>query len=120
MCRTIAASKTHQILVRASSGIALWYIATEPCLEAVVKVHHIRFVVAGLLVGVIALHGSRGKSETLTLDRVPNGPVRAARSAKVAETYGRVPLSFEANRGQTDRRVSFLSRKRVHPLPDRY
>src|SRR6267378_6472265 len=30
--------------------------------------------------------------------------------AKVAESYARLPLSFEANHGQTDRRVKFLSR----------
>src|SRR5437879_2744049 len=30
--------------------------------------------------------------------------------AQLAETYGKVPLSFEANRGQTDPRVKFLSR----------
>jgi hypothetical protein len=30
--------------------------------------------------------------------------------AKVAESYGKLPLSFEANHGQTDGRVKFLSR----------
>src|SRR5438034_4155109 len=30
--------------------------------------------------------------------------------AQLAEIYGKVPLSFEANRGQTDPRVKFLSR----------
>src|SRR5947207_133514 len=30
--------------------------------------------------------------------------------AQLAEAYGKVPLSFEANRGQTDPRVKFLSR----------
>jgi hypothetical protein len=33
-----------------------------------------------------------------------------AMQAKVAESYGRLPLSFEANHGQTDGRVKFLSR----------
>src|SRR3989442_1603981 len=28
----------------------------------------------------------------------------------VSQAYGQLPLSFEANRGQTDRRVKFLSR----------
>jgi hypothetical protein len=31
-------------------------------------------------------------------------------TAQLAEAYGRVPLSFEANQGQTDARVDFLSR----------
>ncbi len=33
-----------------------------------------------------------------------------AMQAKVAENYGKLPLSFEANHGQTDGRVRFLSR----------
>lgn len=41
----------------------------------------------------------------------PNPDVLAARSrAQLMEAYGRLPLSFEANQGQTDRRVKFLSR----------
>jgi hypothetical protein len=34
----------------------------------------------------------------------------AATSAKVSETYGKLPLSFEANDGQADKAVRFLSR----------
>jgi hypothetical protein len=30
--------------------------------------------------------------------------------------YGRLPLSFEANRGQTDPQVKFVSRGRGYPL----
>jgi hypothetical protein len=33
-----------------------------------------------------------------------------ATRARVTEAYGKLPLSFEANRGQTDNRVKFLSR----------
>src|SRR6266480_1633538 len=33
-----------------------------------------------------------------------------ATQARLADSYGKVPLSFEANRGQTDPRVKFLSR----------
>src|SRR5260370_2235082 len=33
-----------------------------------------------------------------------------AMQAKVAESYGKLPLSFEANHGQTDGRGKFLSR----------
>src|SRR5260221_589057 len=35
-----------------------------------------------------------------------------ATRARVGEAYGKLSLSFEANRGQTDSRVSFLSRGR--------
>ena len=34
----------------------------------------------------------------------------AANKPQVVENYGKLPLSFEANRGQTDSRVDFLSR----------
>jgi hypothetical protein len=33
----------------------------------------------------------------------------AAKKAQVAQNYGRIPLSFEANRGQADKTVKFLS-----------
>src|ERR1700683_490992 len=33
-----------------------------------------------------------------------------AAQAKIPEDYGKLPLSFEANRGQTDPKVKFLSR----------
>ena len=32
-----------------------------------------------------------------------------ARKPRVRETYGKLPLSFEVNQGQTDRWVNFLS-----------
>jgi len=43
-----------------------------------------------------------------------NQPATAASATvnetKLADAYGKLPLSFEANQGQTDRRVKFLSR----------
>lgn len=42
-------------------------------------------------------------------------PVSAARS-HVAETYGKLPLTFEANQGQSDKQVKFLSRGRGYTL----
>jgi hypothetical protein len=39
----------------------------------------------------------------------PSAPDEAAR-ARVNAAYGKLPISFEANRGQTDARVDFLSR----------
>ena len=38
------------------------------------------------------------------------GRAEAGAQLSLSETYGRLPLSFEANRGQTDPRVSFLAR----------
>src|SRR5260221_1693331 len=37
-------------------------------------------------------------------------PVTAATDARVSESYGKLPLHFEPNRGQTDKDVRFLSR----------
>src|SRR2546423_4967455 len=40
----------------------------------------------------------------------PAGQPDAATQARVGAAYGRLPLSFEANRGQTDASVDFLAR----------
>ena len=47
-----------------------------------------------------------------TLAHRPNSPPTIAKANKLqlAEAYGKLPLSFEANEGQTDSRVDFLSR----------
>src|SRR3979409_1657147 len=37
-------------------------------------------------------------------------PAAAATDAHMSESYGKLPLHFEANRGQTDKDVRFLSR----------
>lgn len=45
------------------------------------------------------------------LGAVPNlDRSQAVTKARVAVSYGKVPLSLEANQGQTDTRVKFLSR----------
>src|SRR5882672_2780522 len=43
-------------------------------------------------------------------------PAIAATEARVSESYGKLPLQFEANRGQTDKDVRFLSRGAGHAL----
>jgi len=43
-----------------------------------------------------------------------NAPPQA--KAEIQEAYGKLPLSFEANRGQTDSRVKFLNRGRGYTL----
>ena len=40
-------------------------------------------------------------------------PSAEATQARLAESYGNIPLRFEANRGQTDSQVKFLSFGRV-------
>jgi hypothetical protein len=43
----------------------------------------------------------------------PKSPIQ---NPKLVESYGRLPLSFEANRGQTDGQVKFLSRGRGYTM----
>ncbi len=45
-------------------------------------------------------------AQAQTRARAPNSPQALAMS----RSYGKLPLSFEANRGQTDARVQFLAR----------
>ena len=47
-----------------------------------------------------------------TLAHRPNSPATTVKVNKpqVAENYGKLPLSFEANQGQSDSRVDFLAR----------
>jgi hypothetical protein len=46
--------------------------------------------------------------------KIPEAPSTA--KARLQEAYGKLPLSFEANRGQTDPQVRFLSRAGGHTL----
>ena len=66
---------------------------------------------AGILSGGGATHAA-GRAGTLLGRPVGARPAAppAADSAKLAAAYGRLPLQFEPNRGQTDARVKFLSR----------
>ena len=52
--------------------------------------------------------------DRLCLSSLPAGtsttPADAATQARLSAAYGQLPLSFEANQGQTDSRVNFLSR----------
>jgi hypothetical protein len=43
-------------------------------------------------------------------------PAAAATDARMSESYGKLPLQFEANRGQTHKDVSFLSRGQGYSL----
>jgi hypothetical protein len=65
-------------------------------------------------------HPSLSNQSGLSSPRVnPAGePLRSPEAAKprLASEYGRLPLSFEANRGQTDGRVKFLSRGHGYSL----
>ena len=43
-------------------------------------------------------------------------PAGAVTDARLSQSYGKLPLQFEANRGQTDKAVRFLSRGRGYSL----
>ena len=80
-------------------------------------------IAAGFGVALMALwtaSGSRtvrGNPRTAAVARSHASPAleRASRM-KAAETYGRLPLTFEANRGQTDSRVKYMSRGQGYTL----
>ena len=58
----------------------------------------------------------QGSTATPSRPEQALGDARTAGAAHVAASYGRLPLSFEANQGQTDGRVKFLSRGRGYAL----
>lgn len=56
-----------------------------------------------------AAHGG-GEVKTRTQGRAATAEPDEAGRARVMEAYGRLPISFEANQGQTAAQVKFLSR----------
>ncbi|TAL47080.1 MAG: hypothetical protein EPN89_09370 [Methylovulum sp.] len=51
-----------------------------------------------------------------TVNPDPLAKPDAAAQARLVETYGKLPLSFEANQGQTDKTAQFLSRGQGYGL----
>ncbi|MBV8054982.1 MAG: hypothetical protein JO071_07055, partial [Deltaproteobacteria bacterium] len=51
-----------------------------------------------------------------TVTAASSTDVAAAQRARILASYGKLPLSFEANRGQSDRQVKFLSRGNGYAL----
>ena len=88
-----------------------------------------RFVVCGeLLIAVLAVawsgtgHANLVFSDDIT-DSEPtvttstsSSPHSQSSEAKIVQDYGKLPLHFEANQGQTDDQVKFLSRGRSYSL----
>ncbi len=56
---------------------------------------------------VQSMHGQAGPS---TPTREAIHPVKAATRGVLASQYGKLPLRFEPNQGQSDKRVDLLSR----------
>ena len=59
--------------------------------------------IAGLVAAILLTADSAGPAS-------PSPKTSPAAKRQIAETYGKLPLSFEANTGQTDKRVKFLAR----------
>src|ERR1035441_3913963 len=60
------------------------------------------------IVGLGLLPKTQAAEKTLPNLRVSAAPAKI--QPKLVEGYGKLPLSFEANQGQTDARVRFLAR----------
>src|SRR5262244_154179 len=62
--------------------------------------------------------GSRAVPASPRTAAVPTSQVSdpGGSGMKAAEMYGRLPLTFEANRGQTDSRVKYVSRGKGYTL----
>jgi hypothetical protein len=68
---------------------------------------------------VASASGFAEESNARSLIRVPQKaapPAEAAARGRIQELYGRLPLSFEANQGQSDGRVRFISRGQGYAL----
>ncbi|HJZ81439.1 MAG TPA: hypothetical protein VKD91_13875, partial [Pyrinomonadaceae bacterium] len=63
--------------------------------------------VSVFLLSLIIGFGVRGYERHI---KVSDNPVDPSKRAQIIKTYGQLPLRFEANRGQTDARVKFISR----------
>lgn len=57
-----------------------------------------------------------GHTRTAASLDMPKGAASQDESARISEAYGRLPLSFEANEGQVDRSVKFISRGQGYGL----
>jgi hypothetical protein len=74
-----------------------------------------------VLAGIILLQKSGGRVVIPPISHsaiLPSstGIDEEARRTQISETYGKLPLSFEENRGQVDAKVKFLSRGRGYNL----
>jgi hypothetical protein len=82
------------------------------------KARCVTIVGCALLFSVAVVRGRSGQTQTsqptaqARTETTPAGAPTALerKKARILDAYGKVPLSFEPNRGQTDPRVKFLSR----------
>src|SRR5271157_3530994 len=76
-------------------------------------------VMLAILVGVTLFRPhvvKGGPGSLMTANSAATPPAIPAQKLRLTENYGRLPLRFEANQGQTDSHVKFLSRGRGYSL----
>src|SRR5438876_4512830 len=70
-----------------------------------------RIAILAFTLTSLAVFAWKPTTRTIAGPKLTNPATSAeATQARLAESYGNIPLSFEANRGQTDSQVKFLSR----------
>ena len=65
---------------------------------------------SGSILNLTSQAQSSGSALTLDGSKALSAKSDAGTSARLSATYGRLPISFEVNQGQTDRSVQFLAR----------
>jgi hypothetical protein len=86
------------------------------------KATAISFLLSLTLLGLVAVRNggrrpaARAASGTHTTLRQASAEASQATKTQLIESYGKLPLSFEANQGQTDPRVKFISRGNGYSL----
>ncbi|MEO6390279.1 MAG: SBBP repeat-containing protein [Pyrinomonadaceae bacterium] len=81
------------------------------------NIRHFGFIGLVLAVGVFALPGRVTKTDRFVPPLVPQEKTLSVEERKtIAENFGRIPLHFEANQGQTDPSTNFISRAGNHTL----
>ena len=68
------------------------------------------FILVVSLVSALDQKLERVLKAAVSVPAAAGGAVPAASPARVARDYGKLPISFEANQGQTDKSVQFLAR----------
>ena len=79
------------------------------------RINRVLFVVSIVclittLAATVFVAARNSKNESPADRSATSTPVDATVKARIAERFGSLPLSFEANEGQVDRAVKFLSR----------
>jgi hypothetical protein len=67
-------------------------------------------LIIAVLTVLVAITAPAQQADTLQPSAKPSAASVATAQARILETYGKLPLSFEANQGQADTHVKFLSR----------